>query len=335
MMLVLMMRRMMMSSNYNELTGVNFSTLKLMDIHPKVYKDAIDNPKEKDTSAMLFGSTFHKYMENPEAFAVLEIDKPGGEKGNIAEYVVNFESIAYENNADEILLAVARKNGWNPKWGDDAVIKNLQDCKPFINSYIQNKDKVILTAAVKAILEKCIGSYKGEVGVQKKVRLLEESAEEIHTEFVVQDSHTISLGEKDITTSRKGKLDKVYINHTKKEIVIKDYKTTSGFADKYVEYIDVNGQIKKGPFYYYHTDAQLAYYESILKTSYPDYKITCMVVAVMTVFPYNCYLFTLTDNVSGRVKIHNWLNELVRCTRDNDFRSIPEIKHENCFEIIT
>jgi len=67
-------------SEYRDLDGINFSSLKHMAESPKSYKWHEDHPTE-ETAAMAFGTAFHAAVLEPDLFAGTYIARPEGLDG--------------------------------------------------------------------------------------------------------------------------------------------------------------------------------------------------------------------------------------------------------------
>jgi hypothetical protein len=302
-----------MSINPNEWVFSN-SALNCIDPdtggHPKKLYKFFTSPQEtEDTSkSLVTGTLLHKYMQNPDEFAVSEIQKPSDKLSIAADNMIkelsSLESIeSIEMN--ELLLANIREVGWNKNWKDEAIIKNTKDIViPYVLESLRNKGKFILTSQQQKTLEGCIKSIQENYTIQSLVFSNNESTLSF-TEAPVYSNYVLE----DYIFKIKGKIDKIQIDYKAKIINIFDYKTTNSTIHK---------------FYYsflsYKYYRQMYFYKELIQSKFPDYKINIYLIVVETSNLFCSTVIRITDY---------WLDIGSKNTKDLFYRILGHIKNNN------
>jgi hypothetical protein len=264
-----------------------FSNSSLSTINPsqgghplKMMQFFTERKEETESKALERGSLFHNFMEHPDLFAVSEVVKPSDKLATIADLIIdicNNLSCDFLDLSDDAVVNCIRQVGWNNKWSDEAVLKNV---KPAISAYVQevlnNTGKYILSASEGEILKNCMISVNNNETIIQTIKDVSEEQIEVFKEY--------SIFWTEGSLKCKAKLDKIEVDHINKVISHYDYKTTSKNISTF-EYA----------FESYRYYRQFAFYDKGIKSLYPDYKIYHFVVVVETTAPFASTVFPVTN----------------------------------------
>lgn len=188
---------------------------------------------------------------------------------------------------------------------DKMIAKFREDCMEFYLELKNPSGKHILTKDTKRIVDACCNSIYFHPLAHDLLfytPIIEDPDLEIFKEFPIYFKH---IGE-----DCKALLDRVIIDHKKKEIKIIDLKTTSKPVGRYFD-----------AFFYWHTYRQLAFYKLAVnsyKESRPElkgYKIVPIIIAVETFGQFTPMVIKIDDswidegtkevaNLMGRIRYH-------------------------------
>lgn len=226
-------------TDYKETLGINQSTLKKILISPKSYLSAVnkqENQIESEEEHFVFGTIIDIMLTGTrEDFNKRFVKVPDNIKGS-PNIILMLKSIREELNklsSEEAALKSledfkssiikwARNNNYQPKWGDDALIKNLivndtketfEILKTTVGKITVKESEYINAVGCKSVLE--LDRYT-KFYVDKKLNNNKE------VEFL--DKFIINFTFKDLLF--KGEIDRIVINHTTKEIIPIDFKFT-------------------------------------------------------------------------------------------------------------
>lgn len=227
---------------------------------PRKYLNFIKADEERVESVdMERGSLIHSYVEDPSKFKIQESDKPEGKTGEIADLVAAtigsnmlLSGLTHlpEDDTDFKLYVVdaARKIGYNPKWGDDAIIKNvLPVIKPYVLEHLEfdTTGKIAMTKKTKEIVTNCTISLESHDVARQHLFREEASGINIFKEteiyWEVQGSR------------RKAKVDMFTLDYNNKVIIVDDLKSGAFNISTY-----------ESTFKYRRTYRQLAWYKEAI-----------------------------------------------------------------------
>lgn len=261
----------MMENNYYNVSAISNSALKVFCSEqggsPKKYKAwVVDGLGDKEQSPSLTnGKLIHKYIEEPAAFVVDDVDRPSDmivEWCDRALRVIGTDESIFESNLLLKQIALNTKGDLfsNIKKEDTAFAK-FSEGLSYMQSRLRLSGKHILSLQEKKILDGVKGSIEGNPRV---ANMLADNAEENLNEFPMfwKDAKT--------NLQLKGLADKVKIWHSEKLVQLIDFKTTSKPLSDYHE-----------SFMYWRTYRQLAMYAKGLMNTLDlgGYKLECYVVA--------------------------------------------------------
>lgn len=251
---------------------VSQSFLKFIDPKrngsPRKFTDAYEN-RGQETKAMLRGKVFHLYCENKDAFAVSDAVKPPEKQGVIADAVADvYFALETQEEKDQMMMSIeihvlraCRALGYQPKWGDDAIMKNTTAIPIYIKALDDpaNRGKIILTAQMKEQIEKCIESLKKNEYAHRLLFWKDEFSDGVRffKELDLFWTETV------LTTpiKCKGKVDDLEIDDVNKTVKMNDPKTTGSSAHNFIS-----------TFKSYRLDIQFAMYKRGIIATFPETK---------------------------------------------------------------
>lgn len=294
---------------------ISQSSLKYIDPKrngsPRKFKQFFEERIDKPSAAMLRGTIFHLYCENPEAFVVSEATKPSEKLGVVADAVVEaYESLEDKQSKDEMLmmldqhiLRACRAIGWNNNWKDEAIIKNSQSVATYLHAVYnpENEGKIILTSVLKEQIEKCIQSLKENEYASRLLFWKDDFSKiDYYKEIDIYWGELVD-GE---VIKCKAKLDDLVIDHEKEVVRINDPKTTGGSAYNF-----------EGTFKSYRLDIQFNMYERAFNAKFPEFA------------HYKKEFRNIVVETSGLFEtvVHKWHNSIIAAANedlDNLFRRV-------------
>ncbi len=351
----------LVKADYYKVEAISASAMNTIDPlkggNPRKFKEFFETSeeeKEKPSKSLERGSLIHLYCENPKQFRVLEIDKPSEKAGIVADLVIEriqvqlgeMEQLASDSQQtlEEFIAAIpdeqfyddiiagAEIASYYPNWGADAKLKNLKSTIPYIKQMLvandpsliclDKKTKEVIDGAIKSLEQHPIANKLlfAENGMAN-ISYLKESEVYWDETFVTEKGETI--------VKCKGKLDNVEINHDTKTIIVKDIKSTANPVYSYAGKGD-----KDGPFHYYSTARQMAWYVKALSKlvqNISEFKIEVYIIAVQTTGTYQTVVYKLSNNTlaDGQASYTAILNRIVKhMMLDRWDMSLEEIENE-------
>ena len=306
----------MENKNYYDVEAISNSSLSYLcreqgGSRLKYKKNYIDKKREESESPSLRnGKLIHLYIEDPSKFVVADINKPGESMSKLVEMVSQEHLFG---DLEETVLKCARSMGYQSNWGDKAIIKSFNEKgKEYYDYLILKKvNELVLTSSEKELIEKCVNSLYDNPYINLELFEYPPNIERF-SEYELYWTENIT----GLDLPCKGMIDKLDINHEEKEIIIKDFKTTSKPVAKYFE-----------AFEYWRTHRQLAFYAFGLIKQSPelkDYKISFKVIVVETIGLHESRIFNINeDNIMlGRFEYIDLLKELAICKNNEWSKNI-------------
>lgn len=196
------------------------------------------------------GDLFHKYMENPETFAISSVPRPSEKLEEVTDMLISFYESAKrtddlyvmeEEVFEDLLFQYCQEVGFQKKWGKDAIIKNYKNVVyPYFKEVVNNSDKHIIPAAMKESLDKAIESIKNNKSIQDLLNL---ENFEVYKEFEIYFNF--------YNVKAKSKIDRLHINKNEKTAIIFDYKTTNDSVTNFNKTFENLGYYRQQFFYDY------------------------------------------------------------------------------------
>lgn len=265
-----------------------------------------EREEEKTVMHLEKGKLLHKYMENPRGFTTFEGSRPSDTICQILDAVAagtpallfrRFTEVPTEN-----VVSAARSFHWNDRYGDDAIMKNLiKEGSDYWEFLGQSENKHILAPAIREALKGMVDSLNNSP-----------FADWLHDKNVQHEVAVSGMFSGDSPAFRnplktplpaKSLIDRLQVNHDKKEICIEELKTTrepvSIFFGRRGVGLNASGHAENlyfsGPFYRFRYYRQHAFYEAMLRQAYPEYTFRHRVIPVETSPPYECALYDVDE----------------------------------------
>lgn len=300
-------------AEYFKRPGISNSRLKYINPKeggsPQLYKDP---PKFEYNTSLLLGTSIHQLILQPEDYELSDYKgKPSGKCGLFIDYVYEnrkkgmslykaFETASiqadyYQGNLTSKRIRSVIKTGL------DYYLRKLN------NEFVSfNKEVIVLPQAQLDVCNKCLRSFKNNIGIQNILRdnifdpkqYLNEIALFSDIEVLLPDGHLVPL-------KIKGKFDSVVIDPETKTVYLNDIKTTSKPLEYFMGTILTNDageeEVYNGTFEHHSYERQIALYTLMLQMYLDhilykaDYNIKCNIFAIETT----------GDNRSQMFKINN------------------------------
>jgi len=286
---------MLKENPYYDVVAISNSSLSKINpsqsSHPKKYKAFINGKEEKlNTLSLERGKLLHKWVEDPNAFEVSEIEAPSDMGIVWVKEILRLEKvnkITAEEELDVVfdkLILMAKNNTGvyvTTKKEFTIIEKFKKDLLEYYTFLKYPSDKIAITKTTKNILFSCYHSLYAHPIAN---RLLFEQLEDVQ----VLNEQAIYFDIEGVNC--KSLLDRVIIDQKNKKIKIIDLKTTSKAVGNY-----------PNEFAYYRTYRQLAFYGKaiieLLKqlgyTDIQDYEISYHIVAVETIGQFTTQVFDI------------------------------------------
>ena len=229
---------------------VSISGLNLLARSPRAYKQYIENPRDEESEALRKGSALDCMLTEPdkfdERFAVADITPPGGMMGEFVRVFLSSSTNAI-NEQDQEAFEEALKTAYNAsgfKTKYETVIKKFEapEVQDYILFVLGSKDKTILSpnewASALGMKEMLLNN---EFTKKYLVDLPALPTIEVHDQLKIEWKH----GEFECISI----LDKVIVDHAKKEIIPIDIKTTSKGVGNFVQSYLRFGYFRQCSFY--------------------------------------------------------------------------------------
>lgn len=308
---------------------------------PRKFVEFFEKEEEESTRYFNLGTLLHDYVENPENFSLISVDKPGDALGEAADLVLKYCKDLRTEPTDSIVLSMCRQIRWNDRYGDAAIIKNAS---PKIIPYVEealhayNENKKSIDSTTREKLNNCIESLNGNPVARQ---LLYPSFDNENQEHLVD--HAIYWTLVNDNLKCKALLDKVIIDHAKKEVKIIDLKTTgNGSVYQFAPYGGIPAE-GKTPFERYRYYRQLAWYTTaiaqyLISEGYKEeeYTLKCYLVVVETTKLYQTAVYEIDTGKwifhKGYTEIRNLLKRIIKHRDLNNWSdSLEELEN---FKII-
>ena len=238
---------------------------------PRKFKDYLDgNLEHLETPSLYHGSMIHKFILEPDTFAVADVERPSDTIVKIMEKVYNITKGEVEtdiNKYHEYIFGSARELNYGQTWKPDTLIKKVID---------QGKDyyDFLLRADGKVCID------------QKMAGMLSAIKDSITTHKAASDLLFTGEGENESeyfwgpNQAYKSKIDRYQKTGTKVNLI--DLKTTSKSVEMF-----------RDSFEYYHYDRQMAFYVDALEDNYMLVD-KVYIIAVETTGYYQVRVFELS-----------------------------------------
>lgn len=285
---------------------VSNSSLSWFLKSPKYFRMMLDGEINEPTPAYFEkGSQIHMYILEPEEFdkeyEFLEYTIPKSPQQKL--FCESFAR-AKKGKKDEKLLS-AYRNAYSNKESDEKVIEKANKLSKDYQNYI----KYIKKSQVKKVLPISfmykLNNIRSGILSHKKARELMYNEEHLAfgntDKMYIRNEFPIYWEYPGSKLSCKSMMDRLIVDHEKKEITMVDLKTTSHmstFAEKALEY-KYNRQIT---FYWM---AIHWYFKNELKLDINEYEKKSYIVAVSTTEPTEVKVFTLLDS-----RLQDGMNEI-------------------------
>lgn len=232
----------------------------------KRFLNYIRGKVEKEESKSLErGRLLHKFLEDSESFVMLPEDVPSEDVCKIVEEIrmeVMASGLApgqlQDNEAAIVQIARQRKFG-APNWSSETIIKRIRTKGDAYWKHLISADGKFMTdAKTRQILEGITDGLKSNPYVEENY---------IATPPGVMKEMAILFELFEFTC--KALLDNVFVDFDKHECIIRDVKTTrhpvNNYMGRYERKSPDKSEYMYGPFAWYHTYRQLAFYEWALR----------------------------------------------------------------------
>jgi hypothetical protein len=260
-----------MQDQYFTSKKVNQSSLKLILVHPMMYKNSMEYSEDrKDTPALSLGSLVDCLITEPEKFSTTyHVQNEAVTTSSAIQKIVMSVYLDTRGNTIEadrlidykdLLLETVRKSGYQPKWKDETVITNVcnEGEKYFEELKIQG-DKIAVTQDQYLLAKEIVDSILSHD--YTKDHLFPNGNIEIVKQLVIDWEHR--------GFECKSKLDWLVVNHDDKTIQPIDIKTTESLLSKWFD----------SSYHKYRYDMQAGYYTMAVKYKqqnenwYSDYTV--------------------------------------------------------------
>jgi hypothetical protein len=216
-----------MENDYRKLPGVNQSSLKKILTSPQAYLKARDRVESSTASHFVFGSLVDDMLLKPKIIDDKYYKMGASSTSEAIQGIVKFvydqlvvrdKVIALDSPAvDVYILEGCEMYGWQPKWGDEAKLKNIRKSgTDYYNALLKSYGKIIIPEEEYNQATICSSSLKADDFIKDYLTPTQNNTLYKHkiVQFVINDIEC------------KGELDLVYIDHQKKTIRPIDFKTT-------------------------------------------------------------------------------------------------------------
>jgi len=281
------------------------------------YKKAyIDGEREDSVGPHLeFGKQIHKFIEDPDSFHISDVDKPSAMMGRLVD-AVNDHHLFGELDGE--ILKQARANNWYKTMKDDTLLKKFhKEGTEYLQLLKIGTEKTVLTSNQKSLLERCVANLQANPSTNEALFGVVADGCERFKELELFWKEGCTGSEMDC----KGMIDICDINHTRKHVIITDFKTTGKSLGEYPR-----------AFEYWRTYRQLAYYGYGLMCMRPElvnYTFEYRVIAVETATSINeARMFEIQsawilEGIKEYLKYLKLIAEGRRCNWSNDFMFAP------------
>ena len=320
--------------NYFDIKAVSNSSLNFIDPetggNPRYFRKFLDgNLEQKVSKSFQIGTLIHEELLEPGKLDIVPDNVPGPKTTDIIQALYNrlyndvdpgdipvTELSKYSEDTWESIIP----EDYYPRYGlPSKITRIIRDGTDYWKCICTSAGKLIVDPATFHIVQGCIDSIKmhpvaNELICKDGFGQADEALAETEVTFDI-DWPVPSTDDKFTEIPIKAKLDRILINHKRKEITLIDLKTTAAplglFEDTVAKYS------------YYR---QLAYYRMCLETAYPEHRVSeVYIVAVQTNKEYPSEVFkvdesylelgksdyeALLDRIAFHLHANNWGNSM-------------------------
>lgn len=312
--------------DYYDVKAVSASSLAWFEISPFYFWSMLNKEvDEEQKHYYIEGDKIHKYILEPENYKYLVLDytRPTSPQQKIfCEKLASFKKGSIEDKLIKAYKAAYVVKG-NVK--DKDVLDKAYELKEKYSDYIKYlKLRHVYDFIFSTKENKHMELIKDTIMSHKKAQELINISNDEFNDVIDKTEYEIYWEYDNIKC--KSKLDKVYINFTKKKILLIDLKTTSSLSD-----FDKHSFVK---FKYYR---QLAFYKMAIKwllenkyeVSFDDFDFEAYIIAVNKKEPIEVKVFKAKDEVInfGQEEINKLLSE-IKWHYDNEKWKYPRKYYE-------
>ena len=253
------------------------------------FKDYLDgNLAHLETPSLYHGSMIHKFLLEPETFAVADVERPSDTIVKIMEMVYNITKGEIDTDIDkhhEYIFGSAKELNYGQTWKPDTLIKKAIDQgKEYYDFLLRADGKVCIDQKMAGMLS----AIKDSIGTHKAAtNLLFTGEGENESEYFWGPNKEY-----------KSKIDRYQKTGTKVNLI--DLKTTSKSIEMF-----------RDSFEYYHYDRQMAFYVDALEDNFMLVD-KVYIIAVETTGYYQVRVFEISKNLieEGRKKYKDLLERV-------------------------
>ncbi len=253
------------------------------------FKDYLDgNLAHLETPSLYHGSMIHKFLLEPETFAVADVERPSDTIVKIMEMVYNITKGEIDTDIDkhhEYIFGSAKELNYGQTWKPDTLIKKVIDQgKEYYDFLLRADGKVCIDQKMAGMLS----AIKDSISTHKAAtNLLFTGEGENESEYFWGPNKEY-----------KSKIDRYQKTGTKVNLI--DLKTTSKSVEMF-----------RDSFEYYHYDRQMAFYVDALEDNFMLVD-KVYIIAVETTGYYQVRVFEISKNLieEGRKKYKDLLERV-------------------------
>lgn len=245
-----------MEENYFKIDGISNSSLGWLKQSPILFKNLSSGDYEqKESLSLERGSLLHLYILEPDKFVVSDVVPITGMMGNFIKEV-------YKSGD---LEAAYKKSGF--KWSFDKVVEKFNDSlnQKYFNFLKESNGKLSISKQNLWLIEKAktnLTNNKKSFDLLFNDFIHEKNGVEIFNEYPIEFEYE--------GIKCKAKIDKLFIDHKNKKIVLVDLKTTGKPISKFKESVQ-----------FYEYNRQLAWYKLAINTKFKlDYEFEIFIIAI-------------------------------------------------------
>lgn len=236
---------------------VNQSSLKLILVHPMMYKNSLERTESrKDSPALSLGSLVDCLITEPEKFkSTYHLQSTINCSAAVQKIVMAVYLSSRENptatdkliDYKDLVLAATRQQGYQPKWKDETVITNIcNEGEKYFEEIKLQEGKIPVTPEQHMLAREIVDSILTHDFTRPHL-FPAGSKIEIIKQLIIDWEHR--------GFECKSKLDWVVIDHEAKTVQPIDIKTTDSLLSKWVE----------SSYHRYRYDIQAGYYTMALR----------------------------------------------------------------------
>jgi hypothetical protein len=283
---------------------------------PRKFKDYLDgNLEHLETPSLYAGSTIHKFILEPDTFAISDVERPSDTIVKIIDKVYEITRAEMDtdlNSNKEYIFGSAKEFNYGQSWKPDTLIKKIiEQGNDYYNFLLRADGKTCIDAKMASVLTAVSDSLKNN----KKASELLFGEGENEKELYWGPNCTY-----------KSKIDRVAkCDCGDHEYHLVDLKTTS----KSVEFF-------RSSFDYYHYDRQMAFYYDALVDQNIGPLGEVYIIAVETTGYYQTRVFEISPEllIEGRKKYKDLLDRIAWHKDRGDWSDRREILEGNKVTIL-